>query len=200
MAEHTTSLQGQIARANSYYQELCDMQKSLQQASLATAIDLTAVQKTITKLCATIIAATKKSHVGAPQAIAALQQAMGELNLVYELLGTDLRCDAIPGGGGMVTGKMIHVEPGISAKRDQLAQKAAAVAALAQNMMEHANALESQQSVDMDIYRSRAETASERLLMLSQAMDTMVDLIQNAHKLYQDAQLHAIALANQIPY
>ena len=67
-------------------------------------------------------------------------------------------------------------------------------------MMEHANALESQQSVDMDIYRSRAETASERLLMLSQAMDTMVDLIQNAHKLYQDAQLHAIALANQIPY
>jgi len=200
METRVSSLQGQISRANSYYQELCDFQDLLLQQCKAASQELIEVEKAINSLCGAIYSATKMSHVGAPQAIGAMQNSSGILRIVYELLQSGRSYTNISFRNGSASDKMIHFSPDIAAKHQRLAQLYQSIVALSSQTQQHESSLDSQQAADIAQYQAKAVQMAERISALGEFIAVFTDYIAEVERLYGEAQKNAIIRANHIPY
>lgn len=200
METRVRSLQGQISRANSYYQDLCDFQNLLLQQCKAMSQELIAVENAINSLCGAIYNATKMSHVGAPQAIGAMQNSSGILRIVYELLQSDRNYTSITFRNGSASDKMIHFSPDIAAKHQRLVHLSQAITALSARTQQHASSLDTQQAADIDLYQTKANQMAKEISALGEFVGIFTDYIAEAERLYGEAQKNAIIRANHIPY
>lgn len=202
MEPNVVSLQDKIGRAEKYHRDLCDHLDDQRCRLSAILVELYGVQKTIDTLYDAIISSTRNSHVGAPQAVTAIRYAAGYLDTVYELLGSDIRYTSINGSIGAVTDRTIHVTPGLAAKQKRLTELAGQVASFGINMKEYVRCFDAEglSSADLAQFQARAETVCERISILSRFIGLMTDYLFEADRLYGEAQVNAIARANQIPY
>lgn len=200
MATNVVSLQDKISDLSSYYQELCDFQDLQIRQCQAVSQELIEVEKAISAFCEAIRNATRMSHVGASQAIGAMQNSSGLLRIVYQLLHSDRSYNSITVRDRSASDKMIHVSPDMGAKQQRLAQLSQAIVALGSQTQQHAASLENQQADDIDLYQSKANQMGVSLADLGEFIGIFADYIAKAEHLYGEAQKNAIIRANHIPY
>lgn len=195
-----TPLEDQIARAQAHYEKLCNLQNELLTKCKTYSEELLQVEKAINDLCGSISSATKMSNIGAPQAVEALQSAGGRLNTVYQLLRSGRNYPQINLSSGVVSGKMIHVTPGIGKIQKHLEKLSQEMDAHSRATRQHSSSLSDQQSTDTDVYQSKADQLADRLTVVAGYMEYFARHLEDADSRYAEAQKTAIYRAKRIPH